>query len=180
MRERLLRFLREHQVLTLAVMEADGSPYAAALFYAADDELHLYVVTDPTTRHGQAMLANPSVAGTIQRDRQEWHEIQGIQFCGLCQQLDGPERARAWETYSARFPFLHQPNAILARELADTAMWRIDLTWARLIDNEAGFGHKEEWVPTAASPNVSRMRSPVGVAAKRIQRTRPSERKQNA
>jgi uncharacterized protein len=145
--ERLLKFLRDHQVLTLAVTEPDGSPHAAALFYATDEELRIYLVTDPETRHGQAMLANPSVAGTIQRDRQQWHEIRGVQFRGLCQQLGGAERSRAWEIYSARFPFLQQPNATLTRELANTAMWRIDPTWIRLIDNQIGFGHKEEWSP---------------------------------
>jgi len=146
-RERLLRFLREHQVLTLAVNEAGVSAYAAALFYVVDDDLQLYVVTDPATRHGQAMMANPSVAGTIQRDRQQWREIQGVQFRGLCQQLGGTARARAWEIYAARFRFLQQPNAILTRELAGTAMWGIEPTWIRLIDNQAGFGHKEEWTP---------------------------------
>lgn len=145
MRDRLLKFLREHQVLTLAVMEPDGSPYAAALFYAVDDELRLHVLSDPSTRHGKALLANPSVAGTIQPDHQQWHEIRGVQFRGVCHQLEGTERARAWEIYSARFPFLQQPNAILSRELANTAIWRIDTSWIRLIDNQAGFGHKEEW-----------------------------------
>jgi uncharacterized protein YhbP (UPF0306 family) len=149
-RERLLKFLRERQVLTLAVTEADGNPYAAALFYAVDDELRFHVVTDPATRHGKAMLAYPSVAGTIQPDRQQWHEIRGVQFRGLCRQLGSAERAQAWEIYIARFPFLQQPGAILTRELATTAMWRIDTTWIRLIDNRISFGHKEEWTPPAA------------------------------
>jgi uncharacterized protein YhbP (UPF0306 family) len=147
--ERLLKFLREHQVLTLAVMETDGNPYAAALFYAVDDELRFYVVTDPATHHGKAMLANPSVAGTVQLDRQQWQEIRGVQFRGICRQLGSTERARAWEIYSSRFPFLHQPNGILMRELANAAMWRIDTTWIRLIDNRSGFSHKEEWTPPA-------------------------------
>ena len=150
MRERLLKFLREHQVLTLAVMEADGSPYAAALFYAVDEELRFHVVTDPATRHGKAMLANPSVAGTIQLDRQQWHEIRGVQFRGLCRQLGSEERVRAWEVYRTRFVFLQQPDMTLTRELANTAMWRITPTWIRLIDNRLGFGHKEEWKPPAA------------------------------
>ncbi len=150
MRERLLKFLREHQVLTLAVVEADGSPYAAALFYAVDEELQLYLVTDPATRHGKAMLANSSVAGTIQRDRQRWHEIQGVQFRGVCHPLEDASRGRAWEIYSVRFPFLQQPNAILTRELANTAMWRIDTAWIRLIDNRISFGHQEEWTRPVA------------------------------
>ena len=150
----MLKFLREHQVLTLAVLEADGSPYAAALFYAVDDELRFHVVTDATTRHGKAMVANPSVAGTIQLDRQHWREIRGVQFRGICRQLGTAEQARAWEIYSVRFPFLQQPDAILTREVVNTAMWRIDTTWIRLIDNQIGFGHKEEWTPPA-TPGVA-------------------------
>ena len=150
MRERLLKFLREHQVLTLAVVDANGNPYAAALFYAVDEELRFHVVTDPATRHGKAMVANPSVAGTIQLDRQHWREIRGVQFRGICRQLGTAEQARAWEIYSVRFPFLQQPDAILTREVVNTAMWRIDTTWIRLIDNQIGFGHKEEWTPPAA------------------------------
>ncbi len=149
-RERLLALLRQHQVVTVAVTEMGGQPYAAALFYAVDEELRLYVVTDPATRHGQAMFAGGEVAGTIQLDQQQWQEIQGVQFRGRCQQLAGGERARAWELYAARFPFLQQSNAILTCELVQTALWCIEPTWMRLIDNRLGFGHKEEWRRPAA------------------------------
>jgi uncharacterized protein YhbP (UPF0306 family) len=144
-KKRLLTFLREHKVLTLAVVDGDGSPYAAALFYAVDEDLRFYVVTDLATHHGQAMLANGTVAGAIQPDRQQWHEITGIQFRGRCWQLTGADRARAWEIYTARFPFLLHGNVTLTAELAKTAMWCIEPEWMRLIDNRLGFGHKEEW-----------------------------------
>jgi uncharacterized protein len=150
-RERLLAWLRQHQVVTVAVTDADGQPCAAALFYAVDEELRLYVMTDPATRHGQAMLATGEVAGTVQLDRQQWHEIQGVQFRGRCRPLGGEERGQAWELYTARFPFLQRGDAALTRELAKTAMWRVEPTWMRLIDNRLGFGHKEEWTRPAAS-----------------------------
>ncbi len=131
---RLLAFLRAHQVATLAVMDADG-PHAAAVFYAGDDDFNLYVLTDPQTRHGRAMTTNAEVAGTIQRDRQEWQEIQGVQFHGRCRQLNDADRAQAWELYRQRFPFAW----------AALPVWRIELTWMRLLDNRQGFGHKEDW-----------------------------------
>ena len=62
-RQQLLEFLRDHQVLTLAV----AGPYAAAVFYVVDDDLNLYFVTDPTTRHGMALTQDGRVAGTVQR-----------------------------------------------------------------------------------------------------------------
>jgi len=51
------------------------------------------------------------------------------------------------------FPFLQEPDTTLTRELANTAMWWIDTTWIRLIDNRIGFGHKDEWTPPAAGPS---------------------------
>jgi uncharacterized protein len=144
-RDRLLAFLRDHKVLTLAVNDAGNQPYAAALFYVVDDELRFYVLTDPGTRHGQAMLVQPAVAGTVQRDRQEWREIQGVQFRGQGRQLAADDRSRAWELYVAQYSFLLSGNAKLTAALAKTAMWCIEPEWMRLIDNRLGFGHKEEW-----------------------------------
>lgn len=145
-RKRLLALLREHQVVTVAVVDADGHPHAAALFYVVDEELRFYVVTDPATHHGQAMLAGGDVAGTVQLDRQRWHEIRGVQFRGQCRQLASEERSQAWNLYTARFPFLRQDNVALTGQLVRTAMWCIEPTWMRLIDNRLGFGHKEEWI----------------------------------
>jgi len=145
LRPRLLSFLRAHQVLTLAAVEEAREPVAAALFYAVDNQLRLYVVTDPQSRHGRAMLAGGVVAGTVQRDQQQWHEIQGIQFRGSCRQLDGAARKRGWGIYTARFPFLLLENQVMTAALAKTALWRIEPDWVRLIDNRLGFGHREEW-----------------------------------
>jgi uncharacterized protein len=142
-RQRLLEFLCAHQVLTLAVGETDGKPCAAALFYAVDEDLRFYVLTDPGTRHGRALLANTAVAGTIQRDRQSWQEITGVQFRGRCRLLTGDERDRAWQVYTARFPFLLTDKFTPA--LAKTELWCLEPEWMRLIDNRLGFGHKEEW-----------------------------------
>jgi len=144
-RERLLAFLRAHRVLTVAVRDEQGDPHAAALFYVVDKNLRFYVVTEPSTRHGMAMLAQKAVAGTVQRDEQEWHQIQGVQFHGPCRQLEGTERLKGWALYTARFPFVGSGNLVLSAALARTAMWVIEPEWMRLIDNRLGFGHKEEW-----------------------------------
>ena len=146
MREQLLNFLRKHQVVTVAVVEPDGTAHAAALFYAVDDELNLYVLTEPASSHGRAMARTGWVAGTIQRDRQEWREIQGAQFRGRCRRLRGAARERGWNLFAARFPFVRDPAvAGLAQALGKMALWRIEPAWMRLIDNRRGFGHKDEW-----------------------------------
>ena len=150
MRERFLDFLRKHQVVTIAVTEPDGTAHAAALFYAVDDELNLYVLSEPASRHGRAMARTGPVAGTIQRDRQEWRDIQGVQFRGHCRRLTGTARQRGWKLFVARFPFARNTAAArLAMALGKTALWRIEPAWIRLIDNRRGFGHKEEWTREA-------------------------------
>jgi hypothetical protein len=149
MRDRLVAFLRDHQVLTLAVAGNDGAPYAAALFYAVDDELNFYVVSDPGTVHGRAMLNDGRVAGTVQRDRQSWQEAAGVQFTGRCRRLTGAERVRGWAVFMGRFGFLREVKLAgigeLAAALAKIDLWRIEPSWIRLIENKRGFGHKEEW-----------------------------------
>jgi uncharacterized protein YhbP (UPF0306 family) len=145
MRIQLLNFLRSHQVVTVAVAEPDGTAHAAALFYAVDDELNLYVLTESASRHGRAMARTGYVAGTIQRDKQKWQQIQGAQFHGRCRRLKGPARERGWNIFSARCPFVRNAGMTLTEALGKTALWRIEPAWIRLIDNRRGFGHKEEW-----------------------------------
>ena len=140
-----MEFLREHQVLTLAV----AGPYAAALFYVVDDALNFYVVSDPKTRHGAAMLTASRVAGTIQRDRQQWETTRGVQFTGRCVRLTGAAYVAGWKVYRRRFAFLGDVSlpglGQLAKALAKTDLWKIEPDWMRLIDNGVKFGHKIEW-----------------------------------
>lgn len=139
MKTRLREFLREHQVLTLAVT----GPYAAAVFYAVDDELNLYFVSDPGTRHAGAILADNRVAGTIHRDPQHWQEIRGVQWTGRCYRLEGLERTAGWALFLKRLEL--RAAAQLAPALAKVDLWKIVPEWMRLIDNTQGFGHKAEW-----------------------------------
>jgi uncharacterized protein YhbP (UPF0306 family) len=142
---RILRFLHSHRVLIVAITGDHGQPHAAALFYAVDENLRLYVLTDPVTRHGRAMLLEGRVAGTVQRDRQDWRKIQGVQLHGRCWLLKSGARDRAWTQFVRRFPFLNHGNVKLRLALEKTALWAIEPDWMRLINNRLGFGHKQEW-----------------------------------
>jgi len=138
-RLQLLEFLREHQVITLAVT----GPYAAAVFYVVDAELNLYFVTDPRTRHGTALAKDGRVAGTVQRDRQQRQEIRGVQVTGRCRRLTGPAWVSGWALYLKKFAWAASPELLPA--VAKIALWKLETDWLRLIDNRQGFGHKAEW-----------------------------------
>ncbi|MBE0640822.1 MAG: pyridoxamine 5'-phosphate oxidase family protein, partial [Bacteroidales bacterium] len=62
---RILRFIAEHHVLSLATCSSEG-PWCASCFYVYLPHRNVFIFTsNEDTRHAQEMLANPRVAGTI-------------------------------------------------------------------------------------------------------------------
>jgi uncharacterized protein YhbP (UPF0306 family) len=157
LRSRLLDLLRRHDTMTLATTGPDGEPQAAAVFYAADDQLNLYFLSDPSSRHGRNLKRDSRVAATVQADGQPWREIRGLQIEGTARETEGArETARAAGVYGLRFQFfrgiLDNRNAfheasgssILRDALASSRFYVLRPDWIRLIDNREGLGHKEE------------------------------------
>jgi len=154
LRPRLLAFLYRHDTMTLATIGPAGEPRAAAVFYAADDNLDLYFLSDPDTRHGRNLAREPRVAATIQADGQDWQEITGLQIEGTAEVVEGAnEIARVTRLFAERFDFLREfpadGDAVgppeLQGPLADSLFYVLRPTWIRSIDNKRGFGHHEEW-----------------------------------
>ena len=153
LRPRLLAFLYQHDTMTLATIGPAGEPQAAAVFYVADDELDLYFLSDPDSRHGRNLTREPRVAATIQADGQDWQEITGLQIEGTATVVEeANEIARVAQLFAKRFDFLRElladGDAVGAPDLqgplASGRFYAVRPTWIRSIDNTRGFGHKEE------------------------------------
>ncbi len=136
----LYRFLLAHNTLTLATVDESGRPHAAALFYAVAEDLRLVFFSHPHTQHARHIGQGAWVALTIQDDGQSWQAITGVQIHGFARP-GGPD-ARA--LYLARFPFIARAE-VLTQAVTRARVYEILPTWARLIDNRLGFGHKQEW-----------------------------------
>ncbi|MGQ9490486.1 MAG: pyridoxamine 5'-phosphate oxidase family protein [Anaerolineae bacterium] len=154
LRARIAAFLAEHTTVTLATVGADGTPAAAAVFYAHDADLNLYFLSEERTQHGQNLLADPQVAGTIQADGQDWRGIRGLQLRGQATVVSGALLAHAAVVYGQKFVFVAallagQGPGVLAGPLARARFWVLRPTWLRLIDNTVRFGYKEELILTA-------------------------------
>lgn len=149
-RERIAAFLAAHTTLTLATVGPDGAPAAAAVFYAADDNLNLYFLTEERTQHGQNLLADPRVAGTIQADGQDWRTIRGVQVRGAAEWVVGAEIAHAAAIYGRKYAFVaaqlagQAGPAALTGPLARARFGVLRPSWFRLVDNTVRFGFKEE------------------------------------
>ncbi len=144
---KFIELIESHRVLTLACVTSDGLPHAAAVFYVFDQEKQaFYFLTDEKTLHGKSMSQNQFVSATIQRDRQKWMDIKGIQVRGICRKLQGDEANDAKHLYGKRFTFLKNPAANLKCALGKISYWELNPDWMRLVDNSVAFGHKKEWV----------------------------------
>lgn len=146
LRDRILTFLAEHHVMTLATVGPDG-PWAAAVFYASED-LRLYFLSAPSTRHAQHLAAHPRVAASIQRDYDDWPGIRGLQLVGEVHLVESGDQARVRGLYQQRFPLIGGgagvPRKIL--EALDKIRWyEFRPCDIYLIDNRLGFAHREHW-----------------------------------
>lgn len=149
LQRRVLDYLREHHVMTLATQGRDG-PWAAAVFYV-NDGFTLYFLSAPTARHCGDLAANPRVAATIQQDYSDWPQIRGVQLEGIARQVADDEIPRVRSLYGQKYPVVgaaRQAPAAIANALAKVRWYRLTPNRLFLVDNSVGFGHRDE-VPSA-------------------------------
>jgi uncharacterized protein YhbP (UPF0306 family) len=136
-------WLREQSTLTLATVGPEGEPAAADLYFAADEDLRVYFISEQGSRHVAHIGHGAKVAATVHAQAWDWREIRGLQLEGLCRPLlSVHERTAALALYGRKFTFLHTFAAILPRH----TLFVIAPRWIRWLDNSVGFGHQREWI----------------------------------
>lgn len=136
-----LEILAETNSCTLATVEEDGSPRATPMFFAFDDQLRIYFLSDPKTVHVANLLRDSRVAMGFYPEVAGWKEIRGLQMKGSAEVIPDLELDQAWETYQARFPFLSEiPEAVEV-----SVLYRFEPQWVRIIDNRRGFAFQVSW-----------------------------------
>lgn len=140
--KRILDFIGEHHLLTLAVSHQNTS-WCASCFYVFLPEKPLFVFTsDEDTRHITDFRSNENqeVSGTIALETKMTGQIRGIQFAGKMRLLEGALLASARKAYIKKFP--------VAR-LAPLHLWGLHPTLLKFTDNRLGFGKKLYWRDSA-------------------------------
>jgi uncharacterized protein len=135
---RILTFIHEHHIFTLAVTTENG-PWCATCFYSYLDGLNLFVFTsDDDTRHISEVtrLEAWNAAGAIALETRMVGKIRGIQFSGVIRKLEGEELKIAKKAYLSDFP--------VAR-LAPLTLWGMNPGFIKMTDNRLGFGKKLLW-----------------------------------
>jgi len=133
---RIVKFFREHHVLTVATTVA-GEPWCANCFYVYIEEENVLVFTsDAETRHGKEFLINSFIAGSVVLETKIIGMIRGIQFQGTICEPEGELLEKARSAYLRRFP---------VAMLMKTSLWAVRLSYIKMTDNRLGFGKKLIW-----------------------------------
>ena len=136
--QRIVDFINEHHVLTLAVAK-DGKPWCATCFYVYLEKENRFVFTsDEETRHVRDVTesGNYSVAGAIALETKMIGKLRGIQFSGVMFRPEGDDLKRARRRYVQKFP--------IAR-LTRLELWALEPDHIKMTDNRLGFGKKLIW-----------------------------------
>jgi len=143
---RVLALLAAESTMTLAVVDTEGSPHAASVFYITGSgegphALDLLWLSSTSSLHSVCLAKNPQAAVTIYRPTFRWQEIDGVQMRGVCSTVVGLERTAALESYRKRF----QLGTVLGLAIRRSTLYRFRPTWLRLTDNRESFAWKAEF-----------------------------------
>ncbi|MGB5156123.1 pyridoxamine 5'-phosphate oxidase family protein [Desulfobacterium sp. N47] len=153
----ILNYLESHHTLSLATV-GEGLPHAATVFYV-NIGLDLYFLSSPTSRHGINMSHCARVSATINEDYAQWRLIKGIQLEGFVKTVSGIwENGRLAIAFIKKFPDVadfFSPRKLGEKILSKVEKVKIyELTPTRIyfINNEFGFGHREELILPISRP----------------------------
>jgi uncharacterized protein YhbP (UPF0306 family) len=133
---KIIDFIDEHHVLTLATT-AGEQPYIAHCFFVFMEEENIFVFTSTReTRHGTEMTANNKVAAGIALETKTVGKIRGLQITGIIEMAEGEMLKKAKKAYLKAYPY-----ALLHLE----TLWILKPEFFKLTDNRLGFGKKIVW-----------------------------------
>ena len=133
---RIVEFILEHHVLTLATSKGN-TPWCANCFYVYMEDINALVFTsDKETRHSLEMVENEGVAGSIVLETSVIGKIQGIQFQGKVSKPSKDLEGSVKKNYLKKYP---------VAMLMKTNLWVLELSYIKMTDNRLGFGKKLIW-----------------------------------
>ncbi len=134
---RIVDFIAEHHVLTVACASRDGELWCANAFYVFDKQEMAFIITsEEKTLHAQLFLENPRVTGSVVLETEQVGKIQGLQFAGTVRRCEGGLFDRCRLQYLKRFPYAVFKGG---------EVWILRPDRMKYTDNRLGFGKKLLW-----------------------------------
>lgn len=104
LRKSAFHILETVTLCSVATTGLDALAHINAAYFCYTDEMELYFVSDPGTKHGQNIAVQPWIAVAIFDTNQPWGEaLRGLQLFGECRLASVVESTTALRTHASRF-----------------------------------------------------------------------------
>ncbi|MFI6445251.1 pyridoxamine 5'-phosphate oxidase family protein [Kitasatospora sp. NPDC050543] len=137
--------LAESMVLSLATAGPERGPHANLAFYAHDDDLVLYFVSERSTRHSLHLTEEARAAATVFLPPPVFGEqLRGIQLTGGAGEAWGRQAQAALAAYQGRYPAFARDPEIREQFLTGggaAALYRFQVEELTVVD-EPTFGRR--------------------------------------
>lgn len=137
--------LAESMVLTLATAGPERGPHANLAFFAFDDDLVLYFVSERSARHSLHLTEEARAAATVFLPPPVFGEqLRGVQLSGSAGEAWGHQAEAALTAYQGRYPTFAQDPEARAQFLAGggaAVLYRFQVEELTVVD-EPAFGRR--------------------------------------
>lgn len=138
-REHISQFLHQNAIMTLAVSE-NNQPWVCTLYYGIDDDLNMYIVSDPNNIHGKVIAKNSKIAFNIFDSHQPITQPKtGVQGKGTIQLVKGlKENAKGLKLWHQANPGIEANITVkdLLKKVTDTRVYKITPTYLKFFNKQ--------------------------------------------
>src|SRR5512134_2277343 len=136
----VLKLLKQHNIMSLATVRADGYPQTTTVGYA-NDGLDLYFCCYSLSQKVRNLKRSPKVSLTIDHDTRNWARIKGLSMGARARVLSNPgDVTRALKLLARKFPEMRK---LTPDDLAETAFVKVTPKVISVLDYSKGFGHTD-------------------------------------
>jgi uncharacterized protein YhbP (UPF0306 family) len=97
------------ELCSMATLAGDGTPHINTAYFACDDELRLYFLSNPASLHCQNIATRPRMAVAVFDSRQPWGAPgKGLQLLGVGAVATDKAGDRARAVYGTRYPLFRE------------------------------------------------------------------------
>lgn len=130
--------LEKGYLMSLATHD-DGGVWVSDVIFVHDDDLNIYWMSDPETRHSKAIVHQNKVAGTITVNNPGEDNL-GIQFGGAAEKIEGSRYNLAKKHYAKR----RKPEPKETDDVLDGDSWYMLKPSKIELINETLFGFNKQ------------------------------------
>ena len=145
--------LNSAPLLALATTGLDEGPHANTAYFAHDDDLVLYFVSERSTRHCLNVLDDPRATAAISITPPTYGEdLRGVQLAGVVAEVSPQQTEHALTVYREKFPSFAADPAVqerFHRAEGPAVLYRLRVDSLVVID-EPRFGRRHYIRATAA------------------------------